>query len=289
MAHGARGHGREGRLLARRPLIWGIALVLALGVAVSLAARWTLATDPACQDTVVPAYFYSSATWAQAAGSKPVPNFMILDITGMGAGNAPNPHFATVVRQAQAAGITILGYSSTENGARAVSAVEADARNYRAWYHVTRIFLDVVNGGSAELPYYRQLANYIHHLDPGSSVWLNPGDYPDQGYMSVGDVINVFEGPVANYLTMRVPSWVSRYSAGRFVQTIYAVPAADLDHVIKLSRGRHAGIVYVTNGSGSNPYRALPSYWSSETTTVSAPCPAVQPSTAAGHTDTTGG
>jgi hypothetical protein len=178
-----------------------------------------------------------------------------------------------VVRQAKAAGITILGYSSTAYGQRPTAAVEADVRNYKAWYGVTDIFLDVVNAVSSELPYYKQLSSYIHGVNPGSAVWLNPGYYPhDQGYMSAANVLVTFEGPYAKYRSIQVPSWASRYRATRFAHTIYAASGSQLASAISLSRSRGAGYVYVTDQSGSNPYDALPSYWRSEVAAIAASC-----------------
>ena len=222
------------------------------------------AARPSCAELVVPAYFDANY-WAKASATRPAPADMILDLpNGVGAGTAPDPNFQSLVRQAQSAGITILGYSSTVNGARPVADVEADVRHYKAWYGVTRMFLDRVSGDPAQLGYYRQLSDYIHQQDPGLTVWLNPGTFPDQGYMSVGDVVMVFEGTYAQYLTLDVPTWTDGYPASRFAHTIYATPGAVLANTLKLAAARRAGHVYVTDLVGSNPYQALPSYWARE-------------------------
>lgn len=217
-----------------------------------------------CLDLVVPAYFAANY-WAQASATRPAPADMILDLpNGKGAGTAPDPSFQALVRQAKSAGITILGYSSTVDGARPMAEVEADVRNYKAWYGVTRIFLDRVSGQPAQFGYYQQLSDYIHAQDPGASVWMNPGDYPDQNYMSISDVMMVFEDTYANYRSLQVPSWAGAYPASRFAHTIYATPGSELDNALKLAASRRALHVYVTDGTGGNPYAALPSYWSSE-------------------------
>jgi len=231
-------------------------------------------TGTYCRQLVVPAYFYSSAIWAQAAQANPAPSDIVLDISGVGAGNAPDAHFQAVAKQAQSAGVTILGYISTVDGQRPVSQVETEVRNYKAWYGVTSIFLDRVSGTPQGLAYYTQLVNYIHQFDAGSSVWLNPGEYPDQQYMSIGNVVMVFEGTYAQYLTLRVPSWVDQYPASKFAHTIYATSASDLDSALKLATSRRGGHVYVTDGSGANPYAGLPSYWSREDSAASSGCAA---------------
>lgn len=222
------------------------------------------AVRPSCPDLVVPAYFDANY-WTRASATRPAPADMILDLpNGVGAGTAPDPAFQSLVRQAKSAGITILGYSSTVDGARPVADVEADVRHYKAWYGVTQMFLDRVSGAPAQFGYYQRISGYIHQQDPGLSVWMNPGDYPDQSYMSIGDVVMVFEGTYAQYLTLAVPKWAGGYPAARFAHTIYATPGTVLTNALSMAADRGAGHVYVTDLVGGNPYQALPSYWARE-------------------------
>jgi len=262
--------------LARRPwmILTVIALVvlgLAIGITAGLKSQGIAGRY--CQKTFVPAYF-DAGGWPQATVGKHAPSAMILNpATGIGAGTAANPAYQSAVTQARARGIMVLGYSSTANGARPVAQIEADVRNYKAWYGVTGVFLDSVDGTASELPYYRHLANYIHRTIPGSSVWLNAGVYPDQRYMSIGNVLMVFEGTYAQYRAVQVPGWAHDFPAARFANTIYdAVTGAQANNAMNLARSRNAGYVYVTNLSGGNPYDALPSYWSSEVTAISSGC-----------------
>jgi hypothetical protein len=217
-----------------------------------------------CTELFVPAFFYPGPAWVQLDQSKPVPSTLILDVSGTGAGSSPNPTFLAAVKRAKGAGITILGYVSTAYDHRSSTAVEADVRNYKAWYGVTDIFLDEVTSSAQYVPYYRALDDYIHHVNPGSTVWLNPGIFPNELYMSVANVVMVFEGSYATYLKLVVPSWVDSYPASRFAHTVYATTSSELSNAARLARSRHAGYLYVTDGSGSNPYSSLPSYWSSE-------------------------
>jgi len=250
----------------------GVTITRGRGPVGTIGPVGTTSTDGLCEHLVVPAYF-APGYWAQATRSTAPPADMILDITGVGAGTAPDPEFRTLVSEAKAAGITLLGYSSTVDGQRPVAQVEADVRDYAAWYGVTSIFLDRVSGQPQQIPYYQQLAGYIHRTNPGSQVWLNPGIFPDQRYMSIGDVVMVFEGTYARYLALDVPGWVRNYPASKFAHTIYATPGADLANALGLARSRGAGYVYVTDGTGSNPYQALPSYWPNEDTSATAACP----------------
>jgi hypothetical protein len=252
------------------------AVLAATGVVATVlgieAARAPGAANSACQSVVVPAYFSPSAGWTRADDSRPVPRLMILDISGIGAGNAPDRKFQAAVRRAQAAGIEVMGYSATDYGQRPVASVEADVRNYAAWYHVTDIFLDESASSSSQLSYYRGLTDYIRRMSPGSTIMLNPGTYPDRQYMSIGDIVMVYENSYANFPGLQVPSWVRDYPATSFAFSIYATPGSQLAATIALSRRRHAGYVYVTNGQPPDPYSSLPGYWPSENSIIAAAC-----------------
>jgi hypothetical protein len=216
--------------------------------------------------------FYASSDWAQAIDTKPAPRVMLLNVDN-GPGSAPVSHFQGLVRQAQAAGITVLGYSSTDYGQRPIGPVETEVRQYRAWYGVNGILLDLTQGTPGELSYYRELTGYIRATVPHAVVWLNPGDYPDPSFMSLANVVMVFEGSYAQYLAAQVPGWVSRYQPDRFVHVVYATPRSDLATAVRLSRARRAGYLFVTNLPGSpNPYDAMPSYWPREVAAVTGKC-----------------
>jgi hypothetical protein len=277
------GHRRTLEWVTRPVTVVAVVAIVVLGVAAGVTARLTTQytrrnTGCHAQRTFVPAFFYASGIWQEAADTKPVPSYMILDISGTGAGAGPVAHFQSVVKQEQAAGVTILGYSSTGYGLRPASQVEADVRHYKAWYGVTDIFLDEVRGIGSQLPYYRKLAHYIHGANPGSSIWINPGTYPDPGYMSVSNVVMAFEGPYAAYHNVEVPSWAFAYNPDRFANTIYATRGSQVAGALEQSRSRNAGYVYVTDGTGGNPYSGLPSYWSTEDSDVTQGCPNSVPS-----------
>lgn len=220
-------------------------------------------TTARCQNLVVPAYFYPGADWTRIEDGRPVPRIMIMDAAGPGAGSAPNQAYQDAAKKARDAGITILGYSDTSYGRRPASVVEDDVRKYRAWYGVYSIFLDQVSSSAGQLPYYRQLARYIHSAHRGAVV-LNPGTYPDQRYMSVGDIIVAFENTYATYARLQVPGWVRSYPVARFAHIVYATTASQLTDARALAVQRHAGYVYITDRNGPQRYSALPGYWDRE-------------------------
>jgi hypothetical protein len=244
-----------------------LAVILAAVLAVSAGAVGVGAatgSGPRCQEAFVPAYFYPGPGWTQAITSKPPPSVMILDVTSSGAGSSPNRNYQAAVKRAQVAGITIMGYSSTDYARRPAAAVEADVSHYRSWYHVTDVFLDETSSDGGAAAYYQRLTSYIHDVNPGSKVMLNPGTYPDQRYMSIGDIVLVYENTYAQYVKLRVPGWVRNYPAAKFAYAVYATPGPDLAGAISLARQRNAGYIYVTSNTGANPYRSLPAYWPAE-------------------------
>ena len=292
LAKGGRHHRVRPSVLARKRRVrrvWaGILLIAAAGSGILIfevnshvASTADRLINSSCQNLAVPAYFYPDAGWTQADNSKPVPKIMILDVAGAGAGSSPVRVYQTAAKQAQAAGITIMGYSDTNYTQRPAAVIEADVRKYKAWYGVTNIFLDEVSSGSGQLAYYRQLADYIHSANPGSAVMLNPGTYPDQQYMSVGDIVMVFENTYASYVNLQVPSWTQKYKAGRFAYVIYGASGPQMVNAISLARQRHAGYVYVTDGTGQQRYNSLPSYWSREVSVISA-CANANPQSSGG-------
>jgi len=264
-----------------------LAVVIATGVTLKAhpsagkaSGSSTATSSPAlgsiCEQIAIPAYFTAQYYWDEAIHSADPPADMILDVTGVGAGNSPDKQLQGYVKKALAAGITVLGYSSTVDGDRPVAQVEADVRHYAKWYGVHSIFLDRVSGQPPQVAYYKKLAAYIHHAHNGAQVWLNPGDYPDQQYMAIGDVVLVFEGAYYQYVTARVPAWVKYYPAAKFAQTIFATPANVLNNALELAKQRRAGHIYVTDlvdkKPSFNPYQALPSYWAAEDAEATAGC-----------------
>jgi hypothetical protein len=256
--------------LRLRLRVWLLLAGTLAAVAGGVAARVITEPRPFCQQALVPAYFYQGADWTTAIDSKPPPRFMILDITGSGAGSSPDRNYQAAVERARAAGITIVGYSDTDYTRRPAATVESDVAHYKSWYGVTDIFLDGVSAGDGGLPYYRQLSDYIHAANPGSVVILNPGVYPDRSYLSIGDIVLVFEGSYAEYGNLKVPAWADDYPAGKFAYVIYGAARSQLNAAISMSRRRHAGYVYVTASTGANPYSSMPGYWTSENAIIAA-------------------
>jgi hypothetical protein len=267
------GDGGAGGRQRRRPR--GLPILIAVLVLASVAVlvvRLTAGKSAVgrCESSFVPAFFASSE-WSQASANGH-PAVMILN-PASGPGSGPDSALQGAVRQAASGGTHVIGYIGTEYGQRPLAQAERWVRDYRSWYGVRGIFLDQTPpDGTKEIGYYQTLAAYVRAQIPRAVLWLNPGEYPDQAYMSLHAVVMAFEGPYASYLRLKIPAWARHYPANRFAHTIYATPQGSLTSAVTLSRQRNADYVFVTDLVGANPYQALPDYWPAEQSAVAGGC-----------------
>ena len=118
--------------------------------------------------------------------------------------------------------------------------------------------------------YYSQLYDFVHATWPGAIVVGNPGAPATTSWQlsaPAADVVVTFEGSAASYGAYAPPSWVLAEPADKIANIVYAAPSSDLASVCSTGSADNAGLLYVTDGKlKPNPYAALPSYWSTETT-----------------------
>ncbi len=219
-------------------------------------------TSSQCQKMFIPGYFYPGALWDQAIASASKIEGLIMN-PGNGPGTASNSTYVTYVNKAKQGGLKIYGYVYSSYGARAASEVKADIDRYKTWYGVTDIFVDEAASSATSIPYYQDLANYVHQTS-GAKIALNPGTNVDEGYVAFTDIIMNFEGTFATYQNATFPSWITKYPASKFVHMVYATSLTQVDQAVGLSKLRNAGLVYVTDDGGTNPWDTLPTYMTSE-------------------------
>ncbi len=214
------------------------------------------------QKMAIPAYFYPGSLWTQATASAPTVDIMIMN-PNSGPDTYINSDYVAEVQAAQARGVTILGYVHTTYGARDSQVVMAEINAYFQWYGVDGIFLDEVASAPNLISYYKPFYDSVHSL--GKMVMLNPGVYPDEGYMAVGDIVVVFESDFNNYRNAAPPSWIYNYPPNRFYHIVYeTATATDMQQAVLWSRQWNAGYLFVTDDVLDNPFDTLPTYWSSE-------------------------
>jgi hypothetical protein len=189
----------------------------------------------------------------------------------------------------------------TPSGIRSLSDMESDIEAYRNFYggkSFAGFFIDQMSITTTTLSTYQQLYDYIKTI-PGSSYSVigNPGipyiyyssptDYltADQ-VLSTADQLVIFEGPnTAPDSTSagfdRYPyglDWFQHYPSSRFANIVYGTPdSTTMQNDFAKAQGLNAGSIYITDGTGGNPYDHLPSYWDQEVAMLPTP-PTPEPS-----------
>lgn len=213
----------------------------------------------------VPAYFHPAALdWAALAD--PRLGAVVLNVDS-GAGTVRDRAFAAVARRTSAAGVRLAGYVDTAYGRRPPGEVAAEVMRYRLWYGIRTAFLDQVSAVPGDVPRYRRIVAAARGRG-AEYVVLNHGTYPDAGYARLADLLVTFEGPWSAYQHVRAPAWAARLPADRFCHLVYAAPQAVLARALARAGRRNAGVVYVTDRAGANPWSGLPGYFSRELSLV---------------------
>ena len=218
------------------------------------------------QRLAVPAYFHPGPLWTEM--DRAHRKLLAVVNPANGPGSAPDPQYLGVVRAAQAAGITVVGYVDTGYATRGLAAVESDIDAYYHWYGVNGIFFDEASTNCAYVSYYATLNSFVKaHGGTGRTI-LNPGTQTNECYVPDADILLTFEGSDTQYVNAySAPAWVARYAPTHFWHVIYGVPTLTaMTHAIQLSKRRRAGFVYVTPATPPNPYDMLPSglYWTDQ-------------------------
>ena len=228
-----------------------------------------------CQSIAIPAYFYPGPLWTTARLGAPRIGTMIMN-PASGVGSQPDANYVAAVKAAQVAGIKVLGYVATAYGnvaLRPLAGILAEIDLYKQWYAVDGIFLDETASALADLPYYRAIARHIRSAS-GGFVMLNPGVFPDQGYVKLADTTVVFENTYASYTAAwTAPTWLYKYPAGKFTHLVHATPGTTaMADALRLSAARNAGNIYVTDDVLPNPWDTLPGYWAALLAAMTANC-----------------
>jgi putative cell wall-binding protein len=241
---------------------WSTGLLMGMLVLIAVTGRQAAAQS---QKMAIPSYFYPGKLWTKLEEAAPTLGLAIIN-PNSGPGEKIDPAYVAQVKELKAHHITVLGYVHTSYTKRPFDEVKSESAQYFQWYKVDGIFFDEVSNTKAEVPYYAQCHDMARSLKPRCMVVLNPGTQTDEAYMAVCDILTNYESGLDDYLhKYDAPAWVAKYPARRFWHIVLRVESeADMQAVIKLTKQRNAGWVYVTPLGDPNPYDKLPDdpYWS---------------------------
>lgn len=263
----------------RKPLKPGLpvrltSLILVFGIFLAMQSTPAAEASHFLSPTVrlaVPIDADSPAVWSKAIAGAPSVGIIILNLAN-GPGQEVEATYARLVGEAQAHGISVLGYVYTRwaDGNVSIQQAEAWIDHYYSWYHVDGIMLDEANNTCDAVPlhFYETLYNYVK-AEPGpTTVMLNPGVATGECYGAISDVLLTFENDYLAYAVGYVSSsWTAGFPASHFFHVVFDVPTvADMQSAVSTAVLRGAGWVYVTNlnDSNGNPYSTLPGYFGQE-------------------------
>jgi hypothetical protein len=175
----------------------------------------------------------------------------------------PSAEYLAGIQKLRHANVTVLGYVYTDYGARNPNDAKADIEKYKQ-FDIDGIYLDEVPIVPNDLEYYKLLSNYVRSSYKTGIVFLNPGWIPDERYIrdSVGDKIQIFEGPWSNWLIYQPDNYINKYGGDRFCAVIYATPSASsMKSSIDLAFNRGINCILITDRKSPYPYVGLPSFW----------------------------
>jgi hypothetical protein len=213
---------------------------------------------------VIPAYFHPTAQadqW-QLLVSRPERIRLVIINPATGPGRQPDRAHATVLDALRTSALTVCGYVDTNYGGRAIADVAKDFVHYQEWYGVDALFLDRVATSAEDLPHYAAVSRLVRTLG-ATSVMFNHGAYPHEAYSEYADLLGTFEGSWHEYQS--TPSRAATHASGSHCHFIHSVPRLEWHRAMQLAEQRGMSHVYVTDRSGVNPYRQLPSLWLEQT------------------------
>jgi hypothetical protein len=182
--------------------------------------------------------------------------FVIINVHN-GPGEIADATYLPVIEALRAAGIRTIGYVDTNYGLREPAEIGKEVRTYRDRYGLEGVFMDQVSNGLDQLDHYAQCV--VAARTAGAPfVVLNAGSEPHPGYVDLANVTVTFEGPWAEYATLRTPEWVHRYPSSRFCHLVHSLPRSRFGEGVALAAQRHVGGVFLTDGRGSNPWDRIP-------------------------------
>ena len=224
--------------------------------------------QPGTVRMVVPAYWDPDEQWQRIIADAPTVGMIIFNPDN-GSGTVTKPGYAAAIAQAQAKGIIVLGYVSTQYGARAEADIDADVNGYYSLYSPSGIYFaegptaDTCDTLQAE---YQRLATLARSHDSRAYVAIGTRFCPM--FITFSDLMVEFAETYSMYQTYASPSWMPAGSPGRFIHFVSEVPDANASQVLSRAIDLGAGWVFTTDGTAPNPWGALPSYFDQEVTAL---------------------
>ncbi len=170
------------------------------------------------------------------------------------------------------AGIRNIGYTYTAHSSRNLDLVYGDIDNFVNFYgreNIQGYFIDEVMGGAteAQIDYMAKIYNYIKTKYPEMTVIANNGWGVRDGITPYADIWMTQEVTADEYIN-RYRERTSEFeknpaNAARILHVIINATPEQYEEIIRLSRERNAGNLFITSDTNRYPggYDDLPTYF----------------------------
>jgi Spherulation-specific family 4 len=231
------------------------------------------------QKFAMPTYFNDAPQWATITAIGPQFSLAVLN-PNSGPGVAKNNTWAAQVLAAQAQGIKVIGYVSTNYHGLSGNAapylptydVAVAVNNYLTWYGVDGIFFDEAVYECSQTSYLAGYVQVLKTAKPLGIAIVNPGRNSGECLVApagvgaipgaVGADVSVnFEGSAATYETWQPSFWTRYYPSSKFWHIVFSTPASEISRVVFLSKIRQGGILFSSDLSalvGPNAFANIP-------------------------------
>ncbi len=213
-------------------------------------------SKPHFKGTVFPVYFYDPDGWKELASFNTKGKFYAIVNPSDGPGEFVDENYTRFIKELCRHYKIPIGYIHTGWGKRDLEEVKEEVDRWLEFYpKIKGFFVDEVATSKRELPYYQRLVSYIKSKNPRFEVVLNPGTKPDRGYFKLANLVIVYEDSVDNLSQMEKAG--PKKKSGCIV---YGVSREEVERVVRRAK-KVCSYLFVTDGSGSNPYDHIPDYF----------------------------
>jgi len=182
--------------------------------------------------------------------------FAVVNVAS-GPGPADDPYYPEALQRLRAGGVSLHGYVDTDYSARPPQDVMDDVAVWADRYQVDGIMFDRVSADEANLEYYRPIAEFSRQAGVRVLV-ANPGVIPDPAYLDMFDVICVYEDVDAVHRRLTTMPRPLDVPPERLWHLVHGVPPEGFDDVLSRVAAQGAGLTFVTERTGANPWTGLP-------------------------------
>jgi Spherulation-specific family 4 len=226
-------------------------------------AALALATQASATGLIMPIYGNTATQFSAAIAAAGKVSMIAVINPDDGPGSRKVSGISGNVSKLRSAGAIAAGYVNSFYGGESLSSVYAQIDHHVAWYGVNGVFIDEMSNSTSKVSYYTSIYKYAKAK--GLRVIGNPGTNVSSKFSPVADTLVTYEDPQSKGWSTHSPSsWTTGQAASKIAAIVYASSAGSMKAVVDKAIARRYGWVFVTDGSGGDPFGKAPSYLASE-------------------------